>query len=155
MQPCIDLTFLLSNETFFTNKTFGSIIYHWAFPLSLAHSLCIMKSLPDRTKCLQCLTQQSWSVLSPLIGLVYLDPHGTRSGPEKCHVYCCCFVELNQWMNCSKSTSFIILYSDLTQMLLFALSVFTNNAKLDPIWYWTEPALDLKVRVLLVLKVRP
>ena len=27
-------------------------------------------------------TQQSWSVLSPLIGLVYLDPGGTRSGPE-------------------------------------------------------------------------
>ncbi len=38
-------------------------------------------------------------------------------------------------MNCSKSSSFIILYSDLTQMLLFALSVFTNNAKLDLIWY--------------------
>ncbi len=27
-------------------------------------------------------SQQSWSVLKPLIGLVYLDPLGTRSGPE-------------------------------------------------------------------------
>ncbi len=59
---------------------------------------------------------------------------------RKCHVYCC--------------SSFIILYSDLTQMVLFALSVFTNTAKLDPIWYRTEPALDLKIRDLLVLKVR-
>ncbi len=49
----------------------------------------------------------------------------------------------------------IILYSDLTQMLLYALSVFKNIANLDPIWYRTEPALDLKIRVLLVLKVRP
>ena len=58
-------------------------------------------------------------------------------------------------MNCSKSNSFIILYNVLTQMLLFVLRVFTNSAKLDPIWYWTEPAVDLKVRILLVLKVRP
>ncbi len=33
-----------------------------------------------RTFCVN--TQQSWSVLKPLIGLVYLDPRGTRSGPE-------------------------------------------------------------------------
>ena len=28
------------------------------------------------------LSQKSWSVLSPLIGPVYLDPRGTTSGPE-------------------------------------------------------------------------
>ncbi len=74
---------------------------------------------------------------------------------RKCYGYSCCFVELNQWMNCSKSSCLIILYNDLTQVLLFAIRVFTNFAKLDPICYWTEPAVDLKVRVLLVLKVHP
>ncbi len=67
--------------------------------------------LPCNKNCLG-QAQQSWSVLSPLIGRVYLDPRCTRSGPENIMFTVVVLLNLtNKW---TALNPVIIPYSTLT-----------------------------------------